>query len=327
MIRPKIPLVQNGQRLTSDLVNSMIHRTEYAADLLRQYRLTAGTEMYVEPHYDGTRVSYLQPVGGGQILPPPPPTISKNFRVVFGNTFIYDPFTDTYTTLPGTIAGDRYEAIRGNVVAGFNTSVPNAGIIYNGTSFVRVNFGVDDPYTRFYGTDGKSVVGEYYYPEGSLGSVYGIQCDLNGQKIQDVIYPKSTPFGVYDSQIMFLADVYNNNIIGEVILRNTLGFPQFKYSFIFNGDFIVLDSAVGQNPSFQPYKIYKDYIISYDGKIYSISAGAVIKTILYQGLPVQVYGLYENIVSCSLTFSPFTSFLYYIDTDKFESVNYDGDIG
>jgi hypothetical protein len=65
MIRPKIPLVQNGQRLTSDLVNSMIHRTEYAADLLRQYRLTAGTEMYVEPHYDGTRVSYLQPVAGG----------------------------------------------------------------------------------------------------------------------------------------------------------------------------------------------------------------------------------------------------------------------
>lgn len=71
MIRPKIPLVQNGQRLTSDLINSMIHRTEYAADLLRQYRLTAGTEMYVEPHYDGTRVSYFYPVGGGTTIVQP----------------------------------------------------------------------------------------------------------------------------------------------------------------------------------------------------------------------------------------------------------------
>jgi hypothetical protein len=43
----------------------MIDRVEYAADLLRQYKLVAGDEMYVEPHYDGTRVSYFYPVGGG----------------------------------------------------------------------------------------------------------------------------------------------------------------------------------------------------------------------------------------------------------------------
>jgi hypothetical protein len=40
----------------------MIKRTEYAADLLQQYKLIAGNQMYIEPHYDGTRVSYLQPV-------------------------------------------------------------------------------------------------------------------------------------------------------------------------------------------------------------------------------------------------------------------------
>jgi hypothetical protein len=65
MIRPQLSKVANGTKLTSDLVNSIINRTEYAADLLRQYKLTAGTDMYVEPHYDGTRVSYLQPVAGG----------------------------------------------------------------------------------------------------------------------------------------------------------------------------------------------------------------------------------------------------------------------
>ena len=65
MIALKIPLVRDGQILSTNLVNSMIGRIEYAADLLRQYKLIAGTEMYVEPHLDGTRVSYLQPVKGG----------------------------------------------------------------------------------------------------------------------------------------------------------------------------------------------------------------------------------------------------------------------
>lgn len=65
MIRPRLSKVASGTALTTDLVNDIINRTEYAADLLRQYKLIAGTEMYVEPHYDGTRVSYLQPVAGG----------------------------------------------------------------------------------------------------------------------------------------------------------------------------------------------------------------------------------------------------------------------
>jgi hypothetical protein len=65
MIRPKLSKVASGTRLTTDLVNDIINRTEYAADLLRQYKLVAGTEMYVEPHFDGTRVSYFYPVGGG----------------------------------------------------------------------------------------------------------------------------------------------------------------------------------------------------------------------------------------------------------------------
>ena len=65
MIRPRLPKLASGTRLTTNLVNDIINRIEYAADLLRQYKLTAGNEMYVEPHYDGTRVSYLQVVAGG----------------------------------------------------------------------------------------------------------------------------------------------------------------------------------------------------------------------------------------------------------------------
>ena len=65
MIAPKVPLVKDGQILSTNLVNSIIGRIEYAADLLRQYKLVAGDEMYVEPHFDGTRVSYFYPVKGG----------------------------------------------------------------------------------------------------------------------------------------------------------------------------------------------------------------------------------------------------------------------
>jgi hypothetical protein len=76
MIRPRLSKVASGTTLTTDLVNDIINRTEYAADLLRQYKLIAGTEMYVEPHYGGTRVSYYYPVAGGAtpadlVLPPP----------------------------------------------------------------------------------------------------------------------------------------------------------------------------------------------------------------------------------------------------------------
>jgi hypothetical protein len=65
MIRPALSKLAEGTTLTVNHINDIINRTEYAADLLRQYKLVAGTDMYVELHYDGTRVSYLQQVAGG----------------------------------------------------------------------------------------------------------------------------------------------------------------------------------------------------------------------------------------------------------------------
>lgn len=65
MIREKLSLVSNGQQLTIDLVNKIINRIEYAALLLAQYKLVEGSQTYIEPHFDGTRVSFLRPVGGG----------------------------------------------------------------------------------------------------------------------------------------------------------------------------------------------------------------------------------------------------------------------
>ena len=124
MIRPRLSKVASGTRLTTDLVNDIINRTEYAADLLRQYKLTAGNGMYVEPHYDGTRVSYLQPVGGGAT---PTQPISPAFRVVGSCTidgvftgFVYDNGSYTTFMVPGSTL-TQLLGIQGSIACGYAT--------------------------------------------------------------------------------------------------------------------------------------------------------------------------------------------------------------
>lgn len=112
MIRPKLQRVASGTRLTTDLVNAIINRTEYAADILRQYKLIAGNQMYVEPHYDGTRVSYYYPVGGGATPKGSPITIPPNNS--------YTPFNLTWS------------------VAG-NACIQNPWVISNSGYSIRVN--------------------------------------------------------------------------------------------------------------------------------------------------------------------------------------------
>ena len=57
MIYPRLERVTNGQRLSVELVNGLIKRTEYAGDLLRQGKCLAGTNVSVAQRYDGSLVS------------------------------------------------------------------------------------------------------------------------------------------------------------------------------------------------------------------------------------------------------------------------------
>jgi len=57
MIYPRLDKVRNGQKMSVELVNGLIKRTEYAADLLRQYKPLAGTDISVAQRYDGTTIS------------------------------------------------------------------------------------------------------------------------------------------------------------------------------------------------------------------------------------------------------------------------------
>lgn len=120
MIAPKIPFVKNGQILTANILNHLISRTEYASRLLREYRCVAGNDAYVEPHYDGTRISIGIPVGGGAnsygggagsadkpnarafpiITSPGSITIYSNFAIRYQITATNNPQSFNATNLP-----------------------------------------------------------------------------------------------------------------------------------------------------------------------------------------------------------------------------------
>lgn len=57
MIYPRLERIMNGQRLSVELVNGLIKRTEYAGNLLRQGKCLAGTDVSVAQKYDGTTIS------------------------------------------------------------------------------------------------------------------------------------------------------------------------------------------------------------------------------------------------------------------------------
>ena len=146
MIAPKIPLVKDGQILSTNLVNSMIARIEYAADLLRQYKcISGGEEIYVEPHFDGTRVSYVQQVAGGAtpLQPISPITVPFPFPGFLGigefNYVIFsdldscrsgpNPAPDGVATFQATVTENFFECV---AVTGANMRLNyQVGTVYN----------------------------------------------------------------------------------------------------------------------------------------------------------------------------------------------------
>lgn len=80
MIYPRLNRVRNGQRLSVELVNGLIKRTEYASDLLRQGKCLAGTDVSVAQRYDGTTISspfspIFDPIPDDLIIPVAPPLL------------------------------------------------------------------------------------------------------------------------------------------------------------------------------------------------------------------------------------------------------------
>jgi hypothetical protein len=120
----------------------MINRTEYAADLLRQYKLKAGDGMYVEPHADGTRVSYLQPVAGGAT---PTQPISPAHRIVGSYAksgtmvgFVYDGTKYTDIVFPGATLTQCSDIYNDKIVGVRTLSGQTRGFVYENGNFTSL---------------------------------------------------------------------------------------------------------------------------------------------------------------------------------------------
>ena len=327
MIRPRLPKIASGTRLTTNLVNDIINRTEYAADLLRQYKLVAGTEMYVEPHYDGTRVSYLQPVAGGAT---PTQPISPAYRVVGTATvagvnrgFVYDGSTFTDIFVPGSVGTVANDIDGSNIVgyADFASGTPfRKGFLYNGSTFADIVFpGIswDGPFIRgtmrANGIDGSNITG--YYQDNSFkvrGFLY------NGSTYSNII---ADPLAVFNQTVV--EKISGSNIVGtnfstsppSMFIYDGATFTYFNYPGASNNQAIGIDGSniVG----FANDGVFKGFL--YDGTTFTdiIYPGAT------QTFANGIYGL--NIVGTALVGGANRGFLY--DGSTFTDIIYPGASG
>lgn len=254
MIRPRLPRVAGGTRLTTDLVNGIINRTEYAADLLRQYKLVAGTEMYIEPHYDGTRVSYLQSVAGGATPTQPIPPSGK-YRIVgssSGGYYVYDPSKNTLEFLD---LGYNPLGIKGNLISGtinLGPGVSNRAFLYNGETYTIYQH--PDANTSP-GTYGHQIYDNFicgYYEKANYVSGYVL--NINTGTFTDFNYG-----GAYTNTYVF--GIYKNYLCG-------VSFGQsIEISWFYNGSsFITLNQSPPSNPSLsfvEPFSVSENYVVGY----------------------------------------------------------------
>jgi hypothetical protein len=277
MIRPRLPKVASGTRLTTNLVNGIINRTEYAADLLRQYKLVAGTEMYVEPHYDGTRVSYLQQVAGGAT---PTQPISPAYRIVGSSNagpYVYDPFRETVEILS---AGYNPQGIQGNLISGtinlgFGPGLGNRAFLYDGNTYIQFQHPNADTRngTLGYKIYDNFICGNYFANNNNNSQGYVL--NTNTETFQDFNYG-----GAY-------TDTYINGIYENYLCGVSYG-PSIQISWFYNGSaFITLQEYPPDNPSLQfvePFAVREKYVVGYAdvltdsgyqsrGYIYSITDG------------------------------------------------------
>ena len=187
MISPRLSKVVSGTRLTTGLINSKIKRTEYAADLLQQYKLIAGNQMYIEPHYDGTRVSYLQPVGGGTT---PTQPISPAFRLVgsyskSGSTvgFVYDGTTYTDIVFPGATTTQCSDIYNGNIVGVRVISLQTRGFLYENGNYTSLESPVVGRTSQAEGIYSNLITGNFITGASVRGYLY------NGSSYQEILPP------------------------------------------------------------------------------------------------------------------------------------------
>jgi len=213
MIRPRLSKVASGTTLTTDLVNDIINRTEYAADLLRQYKLIAGTEMYVEPHYDGTRVSYLQPVAGGatpkQPISPLHGIVGSYRKNGITVGFIYDGTKYTDIVFPNATETSCIDIYNGKIVGAMTLSGQTRGFVYENGNYTSLESPIIGATSNARGIYENLITGFYTSAGLSKGYLY------NGISYTEINPPSSAN--------SFFPKIDQNNIVGYYAINRTQG--------------------------------------------------------------------------------------------------------
>lgn len=301
MIRPPLPRARDGDVLGLGLMNGIINRVEYAADLLRQGKPLAGNNIAVQENYNGSLISYIEIEPG------------DDYRLVSSGGVIYNSSLEIVLTLTaanfGTFGTPETYGVRKNYVLGWgfkDSSYEEAvGIIYNGTSGTSKQF-PGSYWTEFWDIDPKNfnkIVGSYFEQISQNPNQYspynGLIYDLASNSWQTLNRPNQDFAGTY------LTGIYNNIIIGGQAVGTT-------NTFYYNGSFNFLPDG------FFPYGIWETSIVGTGAKIYKIGEGFIKQLSIPELGSVDATGIYKNYVCGHKTSFPFSGFVYDLNTDTYQ---------
>lgn len=283
---PRIPEVRDGQILSTNLVNHIIRRTEYAAGLLAEYKMIAGDSISLEQQFDGTRVN-------AELVE------AAKFNIVGTATvggvnigFLYNGSTFTDIIYPGGSGTVAYDIDGSNVVGNTSVSGISKGFLYNGSTFTDIIYPGADFYTISVGISGSNISGEAAKrsPNGfTRGFLY------NGSSFTDIMYPGQS--------ITQARKIDGSNIVGT---SNAI-------PFLYNGStFTQITNPFG----FQPFGIDGPNIVGFAtsggvnrGMLYN---GSTFTDIIYPGASsTNVFGVSgSNIVGAATVGGTVKGFLY-----------------
>jgi len=274
MIYPKLDKVRDGGKMSVELVNGLIKRTEYAADLLKQYKCVAGTGINIKQRYDGATIG------------------STGYRIVGSCTiegvftgFVYDNGSYTTFMVPGSTLTTLL-GIQGSIACGFAT----IGGAFKGftTDFSEINF-INDC-QQVWDIDGANFVGV-----SAVGTDF---VSVNGSRIVPT-YPGHT---------VDLFALSGSLAVGRAVKA---GAPPKTYGLIFNGSTSeIYDFGAPEITEFRGIDGTKisgrDFV---GGFIYD---GSAIQRVLVPGaLTTEAYKIYEtNVVGVYTVSSQERGFLY-----------------
>ena len=199
MIYPRLEKIRNDQRMSVELVNGLIKRTEYAADLLRQYKLVAGSGIDIQ---DSSGATTISSTGGFRVVG------SCTLAGVFTG-FVYDNGSYTTFMVPGSTLTQLF-GIQGSIACGYT----QVGGTFKGftTDFSEINF--ISNCQQVWDIDGENFVGV-----SSGGSSF---VSINGSRIIPT-------YLTYDVDLYALS---GSLVVGRA---TKAGAPPKSYGLIYNG--------------------------------------------------------------------------------------------